>query len=63
MAVQSDMNKQVNQQLVDLTQEISFSAASIARMNADIVQKIGAGQGDMPNDLIDQREVLIKKNR
>ncbi|MDX2504550.1 MAG: flagellar hook-associated protein FlgK, partial [Gammaproteobacteria bacterium] len=55
------LNNQVNQHLVDISQEITDAARSIARLNADIVRKIGAGQGDMPNDLIDQREVLIKK--
>lgn len=57
----SDLNGQVNQSLVDITQEISDAAQSIAKMNVNIVQKIGAGQGNMPNDLLDQREVLIKK--
>ncbi len=56
-----ELNSQVNQQLGDLTQEITDAARSIARLNVDIVQKTGAGQGDLPNDLIDQREVLIKK--
>jgi flagellar hook-associated protein 1 FlgK len=56
-----ELNEQVNQQLVDLTQEVSDAARSIARLNVDIVQQIGAGQGNMPNDLIDQREVLIKQ--
>ena len=57
----SQLNDQVNQELVNLTQEITDAARSIAQMNVDIVQKTGAGQGDMPNDLIDQREVLIKQ--
>ncbi len=57
----TDLNAQVNQSLVDITQAISNSASSIAKMNANIVQKIGAGQGKLPNDLIDQREVLIKQ--
>ncbi|MCW8931347.1 MAG: flagellar hook-associated protein FlgK [Gammaproteobacteria bacterium] len=56
-----ELNDQVNQQLVDITQEISDAARSVAQLNVDIVQRIGAGQGDMPNDLMDQREVLIKK--
>ncbi len=56
-----DLNNQVNQQLSDLSQDITDAARSIARLNVDIIQKIGAGQGNMPNDLIDQREVLIKK--
>ena len=55
------LNNQVNQQLVDLTQEVSDAARSVAQLNLVIVQRIGAGQGDMPNDLMDQREVLIKE--
>jgi len=55
------LNEQVNQQLVDVTQEITDAARSVAQLNADIVKRIGAGQGDMPNDLMDQREVLIKE--
>jgi len=55
------LNSQVNQQLVDLTQEVSDAARSIAQLNTDIVKRIGAGQGNMPNDLMDQREVLIQK--
>ncbi len=57
----TELNGQVNQSLVDVTQTITDAADSIAKMNADIVQKIGAGQGRMPNDLLDQREVLIKE--
>lgn len=56
-----DLNDQVNQQLVSLTQEISDAARSVADLNVAIVQRIGAGQGDLPNDLMDQREVLIKQ--
>ena len=55
------LNNQVNQQLVDLTQEVSDAARSVAELNLVIVQRIGAGQGDMPNDLMDQREALIKE--
>lgn len=55
------LNVQVNQQLVDLTQEISDAARSVAQLNVAIVKRIGAGQGDMPNDLMDQRETLIKQ--
>ncbi len=54
------LNNQVNQELVDLTQEVSDAARSVAELNVAIVQRIGAGQGDLPNDLMDQREVLIK---
>ena len=55
------LNDAVNQQLVDLTREVSDDARSLAQLNVAIVKRIGAGQGDMPNDLMDQREVLIKK--
>lgn len=55
------LNDQVNQQLVDLTQVVSDAARSVAQLNVSIVQRTGAGQGDLPNDLIDQREVLIKQ--
>ena len=55
------LNNQVNQELKDITLEVSDAARSLAQLNVDIVQRIGAGQGDMPNDLMDQREVLIKQ--
>lgn len=55
------LNAQVNQDLVDVTQEVTDLARSLANINADIVKRIGAGQGDLPNDLIDQREHLIKQ--
>ncbi len=56
------LNNQVNQSLVDVTEEISSAAKSIAKMNVDIVQMLGAGQGtNKPNDLMDQREELIKQ--
>lgn len=56
----NEINDQTSQALIDLTAEVSDAARSIARLNADITLRIGVGQGDMPNDLIDQREVLIK---
>ncbi|WP_198266419.1 flagellar hook-associated protein FlgK [sulfur-oxidizing endosymbiont of Gigantopelta aegis] len=54
------LNNQVNQDLNDVTQEVSDLARSIANINVNIVQKTGAGQGSLPNDLMDQREVMIK---
>jgi len=55
------LNDQVNQLLKDVTEEISYAAESIAKINTEIVQLMGAGQGvNMPNDLMDQREQLIK---
>ncbi|MBE9525398.1 MAG: flagellar hook-associated protein FlgK [Proteobacteria bacterium] len=57
----TDLNNEVNNKLVSLASDVTSIASSIASLNIDIVKRIGAGQGSMPNDLIDQREVLIKK--
>ncbi|MCU7835538.1 MAG: flagellar hook-associated protein FlgK [gamma proteobacterium symbiont of Taylorina sp.] len=57
----AELNVEVNEQLINITHEITVAAASIAKLNVDIMQKIGSGNGSMPNDLMDQREVLIKE--
>ena len=57
----TDLNNEVNNKLVSLASDVTSIASSIASLNIDIIKRIGAGQGSMPNDLIDQREVLIKK--
>ncbi len=56
----TDLNNEVNNKLVSLASDVTSIASSIASLNIDIVKRIGAGQGSMPNDLLDQREVLIK---
>jgi len=56
-----ELNNEVNAQLKNITSEITVAASSIAKLNVDIMHKLGAGNGDMPNDLMDQREVLIKE--
>ncbi|MCW8948818.1 MAG: flagellar hook-associated protein FlgK [Sedimenticola sp.] len=54
-----DMNKQVGQEMKDLATEISGLARSIAQVNQGIIEAIGAAGGGTPNDLLDQREVLL----
>ncbi len=56
-----DLNTQVNTQLATVATEISSRAQSIADLNASIAVQIGAGQGNLPNDAMDQREQLIKE--
>lgn len=53
-----DANNQLNQELEDVATEISGLAEGIARVNQGIIEAAGAG-GSAPNDLLDQREVLL----
>ncbi len=54
----TDANNQLNQELGDVADEISGLAEAIARVNQGIIEASGAG-GSSPNDLLDQREVLL----
>ncbi|WP_428603363.1 flagellar hook-associated protein FlgK [Sedimenticola sp.] len=54
-----DMNTELNQELDDVATEISGLADSIAKVNQSIIEAIGASGGGTPNDLLDQREVLL----
>ncbi|AKH20273.1 flagellar hook-associated protein FlgK [Sedimenticola thiotaurini] len=56
-----DANKNVNQEMDDLANEITGLAQSIAQVNQGIVEALGASGGDSPNDLLDQREVLLNE--
>ena len=56
----SDMRNRVNQELSAAATEINGLAESIARVNQSIVEAIGAAGGDDPNDLLDQRELMLK---
>jgi flagellar hook-associated protein 1 FlgK len=51
----------INEQLEVMTKEVTDIAASIASMNNDIVYAQGQSGGNPPNDLLDQRDVLINK--
>ena len=56
-----ELNSEVNDRLTNITNEITSIASSIANLNINIIQRTGAGNGNIPNDLMDQREVLIKE--
>jgi len=56
-----DTRRQLNQQLTDLTEEVNSLTESVARINQSIMEAIGASGGGDPNDLLDQREVLLKE--
>ncbi len=55
------LNDQTNSSLSDVTDEITARAKSIAELNEKIAVQIGAGNGNLPNDTLDQREQLIKE--
>jgi flagellar hook-associated protein 1 FlgK len=52
---------QLNGQLDDLADEVSSIAQSIADVNQAIIEAVGASGGEPPNDLLDQREVLLNQ--
>ena len=56
-----DLNDQTNTNLEDVAAEVTARAASIAALNQQISLQIGAGNGNLPNDTLDQRENLIKE--
>ena len=55
----TDARLQINQQMGATTDEINDIAQSLGRLNQSIVEAIGASGGDDPNDLLDQRELLL----
>ena len=57
----SDLRHQLNQEFGSVTTEINSLAESLARVNQSIIEAIGAAGGDDPNDLLDQREVLLNE--
>jgi len=54
----TDANNQLNQELAGVATEISELAGAIAQVNQGIIEASGVG-GPAPNDLLDQREVLL----
>ncbi|MCK5665940.1 MAG: flagellar hook-associated protein FlgK, partial [Thiotrichaceae bacterium] len=56
-----ELNNQVNEHITNITNEISTIAKTIARFNVEIIRLTGIGNGNTPNDILDQREVLIKE--
>jgi len=57
----SDMRDSVNGRLNVAVTQINELANAIADINLDIVRATGEAGGAPPNDLLDQREVLIQK--
>jgi len=57
----SGLRTSVNQQMSNIVTEVNDLASAIADLNEDIVVGIGATGGQQPNDLLDQRDVLINK--
>jgi flagellar hook-associated protein 1 len=55
----SDLGSEVKIQLSEDIRDINTLAKSIANINTRIVSAMGAGGGQPPNDLLDQRDVLI----
>ncbi|WP_456373607.1 flagellar hook-associated protein FlgK [Thiolapillus sp.] len=56
-----DMDAQVNGELQASVTNVNRLAASIADLNEKIVLAYGAGAGQPPNDLLDQRDMLIQE--
>ena len=55
------LNSGVNTQLKNSVATINSLSESIARLNQDIVNFSGAGTNQQPNDLLDQREELVRQ--
>ena len=57
----SDLKQSVNSQMGNIITEVNDLAKAIGNLNEDIVTGIGSTGGQQPNDLLDQRDVLINK--
>ena len=55
------LNSNINEDLGQRVNELNSLAGSLASLNRDIVQALGVAQGQPPNDLLDQRDTLLKK--
>ncbi|TPW10719.1 MAG: flagellar hook-associated protein 1 FlgK [Halothiobacillaceae bacterium] len=55
------INHSVNQELEASVNDINSLTRAVARLNESIVVATGAGNGNIPNDLLDQRDQLLKK--
>ena len=56
-----DISNAVNFRVETTVDEINSVATAIADLNRAVVLAKGAGQGEAPNDLLDQREVLLTR--
>jgi len=55
----TDLTSQINNSLDDTVADINNFAKDIAKLNEQIVLATGIGGGNPPNDLLDQRDLLI----
>ena len=55
------MRSEVNQELESNINLLNGYAESIANLNQNIIDSVGSSSGHVPNDLLDQREQLIKE--
>ncbi len=57
----TDLNEQANQRLTSVVDEINAMAKAIAELNVSIARETGAANGKPPNDLLDQRDLIINQ--
>jgi flagellar hook-associated protein 1 FlgK len=55
------LDSSVNEQLTNSISSINSLASEIAQLNSSIVAASGAGAGAQPNDLLDQRDHLLRQ--
>lgn len=54
-----DMDSGLNTQIQSTVGQINSYSSQIASLNDDITRLMGANSGSMPNDLLDQRDLLV----
>lgn len=57
----TELDGEVNGRLAVVTEEINQMAEAVARLNREIVVASGRSQGAPPNDLLDQRDLLLER--
>ena len=57
----SDIEKSISGELKAVTSQISSLAKSVAELNQSIGEKVAAGNGNMPNDLMDKRDEALRQ--
>lgn len=57
----SDIEKGVTGEIQAITTQITAIANSVAKLNQSIAEKRASGEGDSPNDLMDQRDEALRK--
>ncbi|MCU0937397.1 MAG: flagellar hook-associated protein FlgK [Gammaproteobacteria bacterium] len=57
----SDLDRRVNQGIADAVAEVNSLTGAIAEVNHDILLARGRAQGAEPNDLLDQRDELVRQ--